>query len=65
VPIARISIAAGRSPAQIHALAKNVTEAIADSLGADTATIRVLVDELELDHWFAGGVSLESRQTQR
>jgi len=64
MPLAQISIAAGRSPEAITRMAKAVSAAIAESLDAPLETVRVLVTEVSADRWFAGGDSLRDRQTR-
>jgi 4-oxalocrotonate tautomerase len=39
-----------------------VTAAVADSLGAPPASIRVIVTEVPPTHWAAGDVTLAERQ---
>lgn len=61
MPIAHVSIAAGRQPEMVMRMAEAVTRAIAESLGAPVETVRVLVTEVPADRWFSGGVSLVQR----
>lgn len=60
MPIAHISILAGRTAEQKEQLIEKVTEAIHESLGAPRENVRVLVVELPSTHWGIGGKSAES-----
>ncbi|MCR4160362.1 2-hydroxymuconate tautomerase family protein [Kerstersia gyiorum] len=62
MPIAMIHIAAGRSEETKRALLSNVTEAIARSLDAPVASVRVLLQEVPETHWASGGVTLAERR---
>lgn len=61
MPIARISIASGRPPEKVDAMARAVTRAIADALDAPVETVRVLVTEVDPQRWYSGGKSLAER----
>lgn len=62
MPIVQVSIAEGRGPEQIRAMIREVTAAVAGTLGAPVPTIRVLVTEVPLTHWGSGEQTLaESR----
>ena len=61
MPIVRISVAAGRSRAQLRECMRAVHEAVRDSLGAPDASIRVLVTEVDPELWSSGGKSLSER----
>ncbi|MGO3740673.1 2-hydroxymuconate tautomerase family protein [Kerstersia sp.] len=61
MPIAMIHIAAGRSEEAKRALLSNVTEAIARSLDAPIASVRVLLQEVPETQWASGGVTLAER----
>ncbi|MCI4646073.1 MAG: 4-oxalocrotonate tautomerase family protein [Hyphomonadaceae bacterium] len=55
MPIAHINIIEGRSPEKRRELMKRVTEAIAESLDAPPASVRVLIHEVPAFHWAVGG----------
>lgn len=61
MPLAQITIVEGRSQEQIEAMAEAVTQAIADTLGAQRQAIRVAVNEIPQGHWFVAGESFAKR----
>lgn len=58
MPLAQISLLEGASSEQKKAVIASVTEAIAESLGAPPASVRVLLTELPDTHWGVGGKSV-------
>lgn len=58
MPLIQVTLAAGRTPEQLRALGEALTTAAEQALGADRATIRVVLSECPPDLWFAGGESL-------
>jgi 4-oxalocrotonate tautomerase len=58
MPLVQITLARGRTPEQLAALGEAVTAAVHESIGAPTATIRVVVTECEPELWFIGGESM-------
>ena len=62
MPIVQVSIAEGRAPEQVRAMIRAVTDAVAESLGAPVATIRVLVTEVPLTHWGNADSTLQERR---
>lgn len=61
MPIIDVSIAAGRTPETTRRLISALTQATADTLGCDPATVRVLIREIPTSHWAAGDTTLEER----
>lgn len=57
MPIAQIHIMEGRSDEQKERLIEEVTQAIARSLDAPEANVRVLIDEMPKQHFGIGGQS--------
>lgn len=55
MPIARISMKAGRTDAQKAALIREVTDAIMRTVDAPEANVTVLIDEIPLAHFGLGG----------
>lgn len=55
MPIIRASILAGRSPEAKRAFAGAVTDAAVAHLGVTPPQVRVLIDEVEPQHWFTAG----------
>lgn len=58
MPLIQVTIAAGRSPEQLTALARALTDATERAIGASRESIRVVLIECEPEHWFVGGESL-------
>lgn len=58
MPLVQITLAAGRSPAQLAALGEAVTAAVHEAVGAPKESVRVVVTECEPELWFVGGESL-------
>ena len=61
MPMAFVSIREGRSPEKIRAMISAVTAAIAETLDAPVASIRVVVTEVPLTHWATGDVTLAEK----
>jgi 4-oxalocrotonate tautomerase len=61
VPMAFVSIREGRPPENIRKMISAVTAAIAESLDAPPASIRVVVTEVPLTHWATGDVTLAEK----
>lgn len=55
MPIIQASIIRGRSAEAKSGFARAVTEAAVAHLGVTTQQVRVLLYEVEPEHWFAGG----------
>ena len=64
MPMAFVSIREGRPPENIRTMISAVTAAIAESLDAPPASIRVVVTEVPLTHWATGDVTLAEKQEQ-
>ena len=62
MPIAMIHIVEGRDPDTKRRLIAAVSEAIATSLDAPAASIRVLVYEVPVDLWGAGHQTIAERR---
>jgi 4-oxalocrotonate tautomerase len=58
MPLIQVTLARGRTPEQLAALGKALTEAAMDSIGAKPESIRVVLRECEPEHWFVGGESM-------
>ena len=63
MPMAFVSIREGRPPENIRKMISAVTAAIAESLDAPPASIRVVVTEVPLTHWATGDVTLAERSS--
>jgi len=57
MPIIHVELIAGRSPEMKQALAQKLTEAATHVLGVAPEAVRVILREVEAEHWFVGGQS--------
>jgi 4-oxalocrotonate tautomerase len=55
MPIVRIEMLQGRTPAMKDELIVRVTDAVVTTLGVDPEQVRVLLYELPPEHWAVGG----------
>lgn len=62
MPLAEITIVAGRSAQKKRTLMTMVTDAIAASLDAPRDAIRVVIREIPVEHWAVGGVPISDRR---
>ena len=56
MPLVEITLIEGRPAAKKLALMREVTAAVASSIGAPAETIRVVIREVPPEHWAVGGV---------
>jgi 4-oxalocrotonate tautomerase len=59
MPLAHIYLLEGRTPEQKKAVIEKVTTALAESLGSDRQSIRVLLHDVAADEWGVGGKTVE------
>lgn len=57
MPVAQINILEGRTDEQKEMLIREVTDAIARSLGAPTESVRIIITEMPKQHFGMGGQS--------
>ena len=62
MPIVRIELLQGRTPAIKEELIVRVTDAVVITLGVDPEQVRVLLYELPPEHWAVGG---QTKATQK
>ena len=62
MPIVRIELLQGRTPAIKEELIVRVTDAVVTTLGVDPEQVRVLLYELPPEHWAVGG---QTKATQK
>lgn len=55
MPIVRIELLQGRTPAIKEELIVRVTDVVVTTLGVDPEQVRVLLYELPPEHWAVGG----------
>ncbi len=61
MPIIEVTLAEGRSPAQLRRLISGLTAAAAEAVGASPESVRVILREVPLTHFAAGDVTLAER----
>jgi|tagenome__1003787_1003787.scaffolds.fasta_scaffold17914798_1 4-oxalocrotonate tautomerase len=61
MPLVQVTVREGRQPADIIAMIKAVTAAVAESLAAPVESVRVIVTEVPATHWANGGVTLQEK----
>ncbi len=59
MPVAQINILEGRSDEQKEMLIREVTDAIARSLGAPAESVRIIITEMPKQHFGIGGQSVK------
>lgn len=64
MPIIRVEMWAGRTPAQKRQLVRELTDTLARIAECDPATVRVLIDDYPLENWAVGGVLEVDRRTE-
>lgn len=62
MPLVQVSFIEGRSAEQKADLARRLTAAICEALDAPPESVRVLLNEMSPDDWYAGGRSIRERQ---
>ena len=56
MPLIQVTMVAGRTREQKHALIANLTATLADTLGVDASRVRVAIYEISADEWGIGGL---------
>lgn len=56
MPIVQVQMIAGRTPEQKRRLIAEVTDAVVRAVDANRETVRVILTEVEAEHWGVGGV---------
>ncbi|MDQ2958228.1 MAG: 4-oxalocrotonate tautomerase family protein [Actinomycetota bacterium] len=62
MPFIDVTLGSGRSPEQVRALIHELTEAAHRAVGAPREAIRVVIREVQPEHWAAGDVTTAERQ---
>lgn len=62
MPIVHVSMLSGRTHEQKQQLARGITEVVVQTTGVKAEAVRVLIHEIEPDHWFTGGVAQRAPQ---
>ena len=61
MPIVSIMIIEGRSPEKKRAMLKAVTEAIVQTLDAPREAVRIVINEVPMEHFAVGGMTRDER----
>lgn len=61
MPLVQVSLATGRTPAQIRTMISEITAAVARSADAPPTNVRVIVTQVAPELWAAGDVTLQER----
>ena len=62
MPLVQVSVREGRPAESLRRMISAVTAAVAETLDAPPASIRVIVTEVPLTHWATGDVTLAEKQ---
>lgn len=62
MPIIEVTLAEGRTPAQLRELIHQLTDAAHRALDAPISAVRVVLREIPATHFAAGDVTLEERR---
>lgn len=57
MPIIQVNMLEGRTVAQKRAMIAAVTDAVVGSLGVKRETVRIMINEMQAEHFALGGVS--------
>ena len=61
MPIIQVNLMEGRTVAQKRAMIAAVTDAVVDSLGVRADSVRIIINELQPEHFALAGVSAGER----
>ncbi|XNQ39740.1 2-hydroxymuconate tautomerase family protein [Bacillus sp. 1P10SD] len=61
MPFIKFNILKGRSPEKKERLIREVTDLVADILEAPVQNVRVMIQEIEPEHWGIAGESVKKR----
>jgi 4-oxalocrotonate tautomerase len=62
MPFIDVSLGVGRTPEQVRTLIHELTEAAHRAVGAPKQSIRVVIREIQPEHWAAGDVTVAERR---
>ncbi len=57
MPIIQVNMLEGRTVAQKRGLAKSLTDAAVQTLGVDPQSVRIIINELEAEHFAVAGIT--------
>lgn len=61
MPLIQVNILKGRSPEKKERFIKEVTELASDVLDVPIQSVRVMINEMEPEHWGIAGESVKKR----
>ncbi len=61
MPVVEVTLVEGRTPEQLRSMITAVTHAVADTVAAPVANIRVVVREVPATHFAAGDQTIAER----
>ena len=61
MPFIQVNILRGRSPEKKERLIREVTDVVSDVLEAPVQSIRIMINEVEPEHWGIAGESVKKR----
>lgn len=64
MPFIQINLLAGRSPEKKEKLIHEVPHTVANVLEAPIESVRVMVNEMQPEHWGIAGESVKKRQSK-
>ncbi|MGQ0620772.1 MAG: 2-hydroxymuconate tautomerase [Panacagrimonas sp.] len=65
MPIIQVNLLEGRSVAQKRAMIAEVTQAVVRSLGVRAESVRILINEMQPEHYAVSGLSAGERPLQQ
>ncbi len=61
MPLVQVSLLKGRTEQQKRNLLTAITDAVVESVDAKPASVRVIINEIESEHWSVAGVPFSER----
>jgi 4-oxalocrotonate tautomerase len=61
MPLVEVTLAEGRTPAQIRSLIHELHQAVVRAVDAQPGSVRVIVREVPPTHWAAGDITIAER----
>lgn len=65
MPIIQVNMLEGRSTAQKRAMIAAVTDALVDSLGVKRESVRIMINEMQPEHFAVAGTSVGEQPLQQ
>ncbi len=61
MPLVQVSLLKGRTEQQKRNLLTAITDAVVEAVNAKPASVRVIINEIESEHWSVAGVPFSER----